>query len=390
VSIGKRKWIAAAAAVALTLTVSVSAAFALDTTDQAFERIRVVYEVVSTWHKDGADLDKFTSGAIKGGLEALGDQYTQYFTPDDYKSFMDSLNGSFSGIGAYLEQVGDYVVISAPIKNSPAAKADLQAGDRIVEANGTNLVGATADKAVEIIRGEPGTQVTLKIERPSANRTFTVTITRETISVPEVDSKLLEPGVGYIELSSFGDDAAKDFYKAMESLKAQGAKAVVLDLRNNGGGYVDAALAVASAWTPLNKPVAWEVRKNSKTSLDSKGYTVTMPVVTLVNKGTASASEIVAGAIQDYKGGPLVSEQTFGKGTVQQWIQLQNGSALKLTIAKWLTPDKHWIHHVGIVPDVPVTTPADAGPTNDPVLDKAVELLTKASAALPDALPRAA
>ncbi len=347
----KRKWLVMAVTVVTALTLVTGAAVAEDSTDSLFSRIRTVYEVVRGWHKDGADLDKFVDGAIKGGLEALGDPHTNYFSPTEYQAFLDSLNGSFSGIGAYLEQDGNYVVIASPIKNTPAAKAGLKSGDRILEANGVSLVGATTEKAVGLIRGEVGTEAVLKIERPSENRTFTVRIRREVINIPEVDSKMLDQRIGYIELSSFGDDAVKDFYAAVDSLKSQGAQGLVLDLRNNGGGYLDAAVAIGSAFVPKDEAVVWEVHKGgTKTALRSTGENIGLPVVVLVNNGSASASEILAGAIQDY-GGVLVGTTTYGKGTVQQILNLTIGGGMKVTIAEYLTAKERHVHGIGLTPD---------------------------------------
>lgn len=348
----RRKVIASAAAVVLGLSATVGGALALDQEDGMFSRIQTVYRLVQSYHKDGADLDTFVNGAIKGGLEALGDDYTNYFTAEEFGDFLNDLNGSFTGIGAYLEQDGNYVVVAAPIKGSPAARAGLATGDRILEANGTSLVGATTDKAVSLIRGEEGTTVTLKIERPLENRTFTLTITRAEITIPEVDSRMLEDGVGYIELASFGDDAVADFYKAVDELKAQGAKGFVLDLRQNGGGYLDAAIDIASAFVPKGQPVVYEVGKNGKDVHTSSGRLINLPVSVLVDGGTASASEILSGAIQDYGVGPLVGVKTFGKGTVQSILTLTGGAGgMKVTVAEYLTPKERHVHGIGLTPD---------------------------------------
>jgi carboxyl-terminal processing protease len=381
VNIAKRTVVSLLLGVTLTLGVSVGAARAQDTTDGLFGRIRTVYNVVHAWHKDGADADKFVQGAIKGGLEALGDPYTQYFSPAEYQSFMESLNGSFQGIGAYLEQVGSYVTISAPIKDSPAAKAGLQSGDRILEANGVSLVGVSTDKAVSVIRGEEGTDVTLKIERPSENRTFTLTITRGVISIPEVDSKMLDSKVGYIQISSFGDNAVTDFYKAADSLKAQGAQGLVIDLRQNGGGYLDAAVDIASGFVPKDEPVVWETAKGETTNRKSSGRLINLPVSVLVDNGTASASEILAGAIQDYGVGPLVGVKTFGKGTVQQILSLAGDTGgIKVTVAEYTTPKHRHVHGIGLTPDYLVENPKPDQERVKPL--EAKRILTNASVGL--------
>ena len=352
----KRRWLIAGLSLLLVLAMA-GVAVAEDTTDGLFQQIRTVYNLIQAVHKDGADAQKFVNGAIKGGIEALGDPYTQYFPGKEYQDFLDSLNGTFSGIGAYLDIEGDYVIISQPIKGSPAEKAGLLLGDRILEANGTSLLKATTEKAVSLIRGPEGTTVTLKIERPSENRTFTVTITRAQINIPEVESKMLDGQIGYIQIATFGESAATDFYKAVDSLKAQGAKGLVLDLRGNGGGYLDAAVSIASAFIPKGQPVVWEVTKSGKTSLNSAGTLINLPVSVLVDKGSASASEILAGAIQDYGAGPLVGTQSFGKGTVQQIWNLANGDGIKITIAEYLTPKERHVHGIGLTPDYALENP---------------------------------
>lgn len=349
--------VVAALATVLVLGTTVGAAAALDTKDTLFERIRSVYNVVEAWHKDGADAEKFTAGAIQGGLEALGDPYTNYFSEEDYDDFLESLNGSFIGIGAYLEQVDNYVVISSPIKGAPAAAAGLQSGDRILEANGTPLIGSTTEKAVNLIRGPEGTEVTLKIERPSEKRTFTITIKRAQVNVPEVETKMLDAEVGYLQLSSFGDDAASSFWAGIEDLKSQGAKALVLDLRQNGGGYLNAAVDIAGAFVPKGEPVLWQAGKSEKVSTRSSGRLIDLPTAVLVDGGSASASEILAGAIQDYKAAPLVGVKTFGKGTVQQILSLSIGGGMKVTVAEYLTGKERHVDKVGLTPDYVVENP---------------------------------
>lgn len=347
----KRRLLFGLVSMLVLLALTVGAAGAQDHKDGLFERIRTVYDVTEAWHKDGANLEKFVQGAIRGGLEALGDRHTNYFAPGEFEQFMNSLEGRFSGIGAYLEQDGNYVVITAPIKNTPAARAGLATGDRILEVDGFSLVGQTTDTAVRLIRGEIGTDVTLKLERPSENRTFTVTVTRAQIDIPEVEYEMLDSQIGYLQLASFGDNSVQEFYQAVDQLKAQGAKGMVLDLRQNGGGYLDAATNIASAFVPAGEPVLWQVGKGSKTSTPSSGRLIGLPLVVLVDKGSASASEILAGAIQDYDAGPLVGVTTFGKGTVQQILTLTGGGGMKVTTAEYLTAKERKVDGIGLTPD---------------------------------------
>jgi len=319
--------------------------------DRLFSTIEAVFDIVESYHKDGADLETFIEGAIQGGLEALGDPYTKYFNAEDFDAFLESLNGTFSGIGAYLEQEGNYVIVAAPIKGSPAERAGLQTGDRFLEANGVPLVGESIEKAQAVIRGEPGTEVRLKMERPSENRTFEVTIVRETITIPDVEYEMLENNVGYLALMGFSNSAARDFYEAVDALKDQGATSLVLDLRQNPGGYVDMAVSIASAWVPKGEPVMYEVGKDGETVHKSQGKLINLPTVVLVDGATASAAEILAGAIQDYGAGVLVGTQTFGKGTVQQILFMTGGRGMKVTIAEYLTAKRNPVEDVGLTPD---------------------------------------
>lgn len=359
----KFRLIAAALFVTLTLSVFAGAAAADDRREFLFKRIRTVFETVEKYHKDGADLEKFFAGAVKGGLEAMGDPYTNYFSPSEFQAFNDSLNEQkVRGIGIYLEVRGNYVVVAAPIKGSPAAKAGLKTGDRILEADGTSLVGGSTEKAQTLILGEPGTPVKLKIERPAENRTFEVTIIRAEIIIPEVEYEMLADHIGYIQLFSFGGSSGREFYSAANKLKAQGAKALVLDLRQNPGGYVSAAIEVASAFVPQGQPIMHEETKNGRTTNTSRGNLIDLPVAVLIDGGTASASEIVAGAIQDYQVGPLVGTKSFGKGTVQTILFLEDAAGMKVTTAEYLTPKERHVHGIGLTPDH-VVEPYT--PTND-------------------------
>lgn len=347
----KRGLIRTLVAVTLVLSLMAGAAAAASNRDELFSTIEAVFDLVESYHKDGADLETFIEGAIQGGLEALGDPYTKYFNPEDFDAFLESLNGTFSGIGAYLEEDGNYVIVSAPIKDSPAYRAGLQTGDRFLEANGIPLVGESVEKAQAVIRGEPGTEVRLKMERPSENRTFEVTIIREVITIPDVEYEMLENNVGYLALMGFSNTAPREFYEAVEALKEQGAVGLVLDLRQNPGGYVDPAVSIASAWVPKGEPVMYEVGKDGETVHKSQGRLIDMPTVVLVDSGTASAAEILAGAIQDYEAGVLVGTQTFGKGTVQQILFLSGGRGMKITIAEYLTAKRRPVEDVGLTPD---------------------------------------
>jgi carboxyl-terminal processing protease len=379
--------------------------------EQAFQPFWDSYDTITKRFALGGETQQsLIDGAIKGMVDSLGDPYSAYLTPDQYSQGLQDLSGQFEGIGAEIgtknakgatsdcTTLGPdcFLVVVTPIEGSPSEKAGVKAGDTIVAVDGAKLDGLTVDAARDKIRGKKGTEVVLSIVRNGA-APIDIAVVRDIIVSKEVITKDLGGGtVGYIAVTGFSDNSQAKFHDALQADLKAGKKRIILDLRGDPGGYVTAARAIASEFIK-DGTIFWEQDADgTQTATPATGDGIatdpSIKLVVLVDKGSASASEIVAGALQDTKRATIVGETSFGKGTVQQWIPFQNGSALKLTIAKWLTPDKHWIHHVGIIPDVPVTTPADAGPNNDPALDKAVELLTKDTSAIPSAegLARAA
>jgi carboxyl-terminal processing protease len=353
------------------------------------------------------DQKTLIEGAIKGMVESLGDPYSSYLSSEDFRGTLQDISGEFEGIGAEIGTVnaaGDTVdctpfgpdcrlVIVAPIEGSPAEKAGLKPGDVIVTVDGSTLDGLTPDEARDRIRGPKGTSVALHIEREGA-AAFDITIVRDTIHRQEVITRDLGDGsIGYVRLTGFSENGADAFVAAVKADVDKGQKKLVIDLRGNPGGFIDAARKVASAFIDSG-PVFWqEDAKGELTPTDALPDGVatdpSIQVVVLIDKGSASASEIVAGALQDTKRAKLVGEKSFGKGTVQQWIELQDAGGVKLTVAKWLTPNKTWIHTIGLTPDIPVVVPTDNPPDTDPILDKALEVLNGAAAA-PVVLLRAA
>ena len=335
-------------------------------------------------------------GAIRGMVEALDDPYSAYLTPEEYQSGLQDLSGQFEGIGAEIGTktaagaTGDCttlgpdctLIVVSPLDGSPAQKAGLLAGDAILKVNGAGLDGLTVDGARNKVRGKKGSTVVLTIQRGTA-APFDVSIVRDVIVQKEVITKDLADGnVGYIRVTGFSDNSAQQFHDALKTDLDAGKKKIILDLRGNPGGFVTAARRIASEFIGSG-PIFWEEDAQGKqveTDASPGGLATsdTVKLVVLVDKGSASASEIVAGALQDRHRAELVGETTFGKGTVQQWIELQDNGALKLTIAKWLTPNKRWIHHVGLTPDTKVATPAQPDPNADPQLDKAVEAIEAA------------
>jgi carboxyl-terminal processing protease len=347
----------------------------------------------------GGDINEqaLVRGAIKGMVEALGDPYSSYLTPEEYQSGLQDLSGQFEGIGAEIgtksaaggtsdcSTLGPecILIVVSPIEGSPAERAGLHAGDSILAVDGAALEGLTVDGARDKVRGQKGTEVVLTIKRGEANP-FDVSIVRDVIVQREVIHKDLANGaIGYIRVTGFSDNSAAQYHDQLQADLAAGRKKLILDLRGNPGGYVTAARRIASEFIGSG-PIFWEQTADGaqeETDASDGGLATdsAIKLVVLVDRGSASASEIVAGAMQDRERATIVGETSFGKGTVQQWIELPNTGALKLTIARWLTPDKHWIHQVGIVPEVKVTVPTDLAPDADPVLDKAVEILSKAT-----------
>lgn len=319
------------------------------------------------------------NGARAGLVAAGGDPYTEYFTPSQAKLLQSDLSDSLSGIGAEIGIKDGALTIIAPLAGTPAAKAGLQPGDVIEYINNQNTTNMNVDNAVDLIRGPAGTKVTLKIDRAGLQEPLKLTITRANITVPSVTWSMKTSTIGYIDISQFTPNTASLMSQAATALKNKGAKGIILDLRDNPGGYLSAGVSVASQFLPAGDVVVSE-RVGGKTisTIDatSGGQLIGMPTVVLINDGSASASEIVSAALHDNHAAKLVGEQSFGKGSVQTIKDLPGGAELKVTIAHWYTPDGININKQGIAPDfvVPLTT-ANINAGTDPQLAKAESLL---------------
>ena len=322
---------------------------------------------------------KMMQGAISGMLDALGDEHTGYMDPETFVEATRPLDGSYEGIGAYVDVTGDYLTIISPMPGSPAEAAGLKAADRVVMIDGKDMTGIDPSVALKSVLGPAGTQVILTIQRGEENEILEFTITRATIDLPSVEGKMLDNNIAYISISTFGENTTDLLKENLNELLTNDPKGLILDLHYNTGGYLVTAIEVISQFIPEGI-VMYEVEGDgTETEYEALpgGLATEIPLVVLVNEGSASASEITAGAIQDFDRGVLVGVTTYGKGSVQNWIPLDdNQGAVRVTIARWLTPNRTQIHKVGLTPDYIVEmTDADFEAGNDPQLDKAIEIL---------------
>jgi carboxyl-terminal processing protease len=345
-----------------------------------FSSVQEVYDKLRNNYDGKLDANKLIDGAKKGLTDAAADPYTVYFTAEDAKQFADGLDGRFSGIGAELGKKDGNIVIVSTLDGTPAQKSGLLSNDAIVKVNDQETTNWSIDKAVSQIRGEKGTTVKLAIVRGQELKEFS--IIRDNIINPSVKSEITEDNIGVLRISRFAEnDTVQLAQKAAADFKSHNVKGVVLDLRGNGGGYLTAAQQISSLWLAPGQVVVQERTGNVvNDTLKAQGNPTLagIPTVILIDGGSASASEIVAGALHDHKIAKLVGEKSFGKGSVQQILDLPSGGQLKVTVAKWYTPNGKNIHKEGISPDVAVKpTEADIAATKDPAKDKAFELLNK-------------
>jgi len=328
--------------------------------------------------KEKIDYQKMFYSLMSGMVAGLEDPYTVFLDPEQTEEFTEDIDGKFEGIGAEIAIKEGRLTIVAPLPNSPAKKAGLQPGDKVLAVDGKDTAEMNLIEAVKLIRGEKGTVVKLLIAREDLEP-FEVEVTRDVIYIESVKTDILRDNIGYIEISSFNTDTISLFNEAVGEMKKNNVEKLVLDLRNNPGGLLEAAIKVASAWITNSDVVVIEKFGDGRTiDYKAKGDSSlkNMETVVLINNGSASGSEIVAGALKDYDQATLVGVQTFGKGSVQSLETLSDNSSIKITIAKWLTPKGLSISEEGISPDMEVEfTKEDFEKENDPQLDKALEIL---------------
>ena len=338
----------------------------------------------SYYDKTKIDVSKMVYGAISGMVSSLGDPYTAFLVPEENKVVEEDLSGSFEGIGIQIGFKGKNLAVIAPLPNSPAEKVGIKAGDFIVgiadSAKGidTGTQGMNLSDAVKIIRGKSGTKVTLLLLRDGSTEPIKVDVVREKLDVPSVVVNYVESGkIAQIKILKFGADTDSEWQKAVNEVTSKGSSinGIVLDLRNNPGGYLQSAVDIASEFVNVNTTVVIEDRGEVKNEFKTErvGKLGNYKVVVLINGGSASASEILAGALSELKGYKLVGEKSFGKGTIQEPLQLEKGAGLHITTAKWLTPKGNWVHEKGLEPNIKVEDNSET--TLDEQLQEAVKVI---------------
>ena len=318
-------------------------------------------------------------GAIRGMLDSLGDEHTTYMDPEQYAQASIGLSGEYEGIGAWVDTDGKFLTIVAPMPNSPAEKAGIKAGDVVIAVDGADMTGIDPSLVVQRVMGPQGSIVRLTIQRQGVAEPFDVEVVRDSINIPSVQSRMLDSKIAYVQLQTFGEGTTRDLKQALASLLAQEPRGLILDLRGNGGGYLTTAVEVASEFIPEGVVLTERFGDGREEVYRAKpgGLATKIPMLVLVDAGSASASEIVAGALQDFGRAQLVGETTYGKGSVQDWLPLANDQgAVRVTIARWYTPKDRQINAAGLAPDVEVPiSEEDIQAKRDPQLDKAIELL---------------
>ncbi|MBO0958316.1 S41 family peptidase [Neobacillus sp. MM2021_6] len=324
-----------------------------------FNKLYEAFDTLKNGYYKDVNQQKLINGAIDGMVTSLDDPYSDYMSNEEAKSFHSSISSSFEGIGAEIQEKEGHIIIVSPIKGSPAEKAGLKPNDVVVTVNGKSIQGMNSTQAVTLIRGKKGTKVELTIQRPGTDAPMTVPIVRDTIPIETVYGEMVDDSIAKVQITSFSTNTTKELVTALNDLQKKGMKGVVLDLRQNPGGLLDQAVSITSMFVPNGKVIVKEQDRNGKVKeiASQNEGSPELPLVVLIDKGSASASEIFAAAVKESAGVPLVGEKSFGKGTVQTAADFKDGSNLKYTIAKWLTPNGNWIHKKGIVPDFEVALP---------------------------------
>lgn len=327
---------------------------------EGIQKIETALDLVKNNYVEGADEQKLIDGAIDGMMNALGDPFSSYMGPEVAQQFSEQIEGSFTGIGAEVSMENGNVTVVSPIKGSPAEKAGIKPKDILLSVNGESFEGLSLNEAVAKIRGPKGTEAKIKVKRAGSATTLEYTIIRDDIALESIYARMEEGKIGVIEITEFSQNTAERFKQELANLEKQGMKGLVIDVRNNPGGVLDKVVDISQQFVPKGKAIVQVEDKNKQREKQmSQGKGKDYPVAVVTNKGSASASEILAGALQESADALLIGETTYGKGTVQTAFEEEfgDGSLLKVTIAKWLTPDGDWIHKKGIEPDIAVAQP---------------------------------
>jgi len=337
-------------------------------------RIELVKKYLQNYYVGELNEEKMIETAVKGYIEGIGDIYTEYLTASEYEDLLVSVNGDYTGIGIYMSQdIDGNIIVLLPIEDSPAEEADIKTGDIILKINGEDCTGMDIDLVASKIKGEEGTKVKLEIIRD--NKTIEKEVERRKVEIKYIYSEILENDIGYIQMLSFEEKCTAKFKEHLKEIQSKGAKSLIIDLRNNGGGMVDEAITMSELFLSANSTImkSYDKEGNEKVVKSNNLNPYNMDLVLLVNENSASATEIFAGALKDNHRAKIVGKTTFGKGVMQQLFPIYSGGVLKITIEEFKTPNDNEINHKGIVPDIEIDEPEDT--TEDYQLEKAIEVL---------------
>lgn len=379
---GKKKWISG---VVVALLITNTATFLgtkayISNQSGKFGKLFQVRNDLYKYYDGNINDTDLVEGAIKGMTSALKDPYTVFMNKKEFDEFNTQTEGNYSGVGLQVQSKDDNIVVADVFEESPAKQGGILPKDIIEKVNGTEVTGKELDRAVTLMKGKEGTEVTLTIYRENKG-TFDVKIKRAKINLVTVKGEMIDSDIGYIQVTMFDENTAKNFTSKLQELKNKGMKSLIIDLRGNPGGLLDECVDMVSNFVPKDKVIVSTIDKykNKKEYKSKGGVAEGLPITILTNEGTASASEIFSGAVRDYKIGTLVGEKTFGKGVVQTILDTGEGTALKVTVSKYYTPNGENIHHTGIKPDVEVKYPDELRQKPydrklDPQFAKALEL----------------
>jgi carboxyl-terminal processing protease len=334
---------------------------AIETPEEAQQSFRPFWETWEFIHEEyfeqPLDDEMLIEGAIEGMLATLDDPNTVYLSPENEQAARQAMDGNLEGIGAEVTSENGAIIIVAPFEGSPAAAAGLKQGDILLQADGVDLTGMDVANAAALIRGPAGTTVLLSIERDG--EVFEIEVKRDVINIPSVRGEILEENIAYVRLSRFANNTTDNLSDVLEELMGQNPQGIILDLRSNPGGTLTSAVSVADQFLPEGPILVERFGNGTETLFEAKdkGQAQDLPMVVLIDGGSASASEVVAGAIRDRERGILVGVTSFGKGTVQSWKRLSNGGGVRITIARWITPNGDWVHGEGLEPEISVSIP---------------------------------